>query len=283
MCQYNEDDDDKYKYVYDEDCLEYFTHEEKYIPKVKGHDDNSSKVNDENVETESYAPGTIYQELTIADDQVSSHSSNQSNDHHPGFFQKTSTIVFFVIAIILVLIIGIILTYFIDRKRRRKNRGPQNEIKTWKDPDSKNPFKPENPPIIIIKSQETPTGTTTPVQVPHQPPPTSQTSRQPEVQESAPYHVSNPTDPIGRVPLQSQSSRSSSASRGSPSVHEPSDIEPPIIQQHPPDYFNPIIDNPLIHHSIGTGDPPDNPGSPLPATPLRQPSRHGRSPYRGPH
>ncbi|CAG8546023.1 3055_t:CDS:2 [Funneliformis caledonium] len=252
--------------------MQYFTHEEKYIPKVKGHDDNSSKVNDENVKTESYAPGTIYQELTIADDQVSSHSSNQSNDHHPGFFQKTSTIVFFVIAIILVLIIGIILTYFINRKRKRIERGPR-KIKTWKGPP-------------IIKSQITPTGTTTPVQVPHQTPPTSQTSRQSKVQESAPYHVPNTTDPIGRVPLQSQSSRSSSASRGSLSVHEPSDIEPPIIQQHPqhpPDYFNPIIDNPLIHHPIGTGDPPDNPGPPLPPTPLRRPSRHGSSPYRGPH
>ncbi|CAG8546043.1 3056_t:CDS:2 [Funneliformis caledonium] len=307
MCQYNENDDEKYKYVYDEDCLEYFTPEEKYIPKVKGHDDNSSKVNDENVKTESYVPGTTYQELSIADDQV---SSDQSNDHHPGFFQKTSTKVLFGIAIILP-------NPKIKIKRHKKGGKTFSDTSSsifLEDPTLNITTTPQRE-INIMSQYISSTGTTTPTQEklekvsdyltaqgvdtttpsqnilegtsepqwesePHQSP-TQQGATSPRGRASS-------LEPIGRVPSHSQSGRSSSESNrriSSPSHEPPTDYRishenlPPVIQQ-PHDYF-PIgrvtIENPLEQGS----QPPDTTGPMMPPTPLSRHSRRGRS--RGAH
>ncbi|CAG8546748.1 6998_t:CDS:2 [Funneliformis mosseae] len=309
--KYNENDDEKYKYVYDEDCLEYFTPEEKYIPKVKGHDDNSSKVNDENVKTESYVPGTTYQELTIADDQV---SSDQSNDHHPGFFQKTSTKVLF----------------------GGKTFSDTSSSIFLEDPTLNITTTPQRE-INIMSQYISSTGTTTPYQFPPQTPQTPQTPRRSESSistqeklekvsdyltaqgvdtttpsqnilegtsepqwESEPHQIptqqgatsprgrASSLEPIGRVPSHSQSGRSSSESNrriSSPSHEPPTDYRishenlPSVIQQ-PHDYFP--IGRVTIENSLEQGSqPPDTTGPMMPPTPLSRHSRRGRS--RGAH
>ncbi|CAI2180438.1 7191_t:CDS:2 [Funneliformis geosporum] len=212
MCQYDENDDDKYKYdVYNEDCLENRTHEENYITE-----------NDGKVKTEMYVPGTTYKELTIADEKAS------SDDHHPGFFQKASTKVLFAIAIILALIIGIILIYYIRHTICHIPR----EIREVDPPLSK-----DNPS----------TGITTPPHVPPQTPQKSQTPLQSTISSSSTLDdTQNTTNDDERITINyidkyegsSQESVSSSP-RGRPPSLDDSTKNDPLHPRSPPEIQHP--------------------------------------------